>query len=314
MSDSPNVMTTGDILGRSFKMYFGRLPLFYAIMLVVELPLLVLQLVLPDIMVSGFGFLLLLPLTMVANTIGTGAMIRVIMQDYLGRPVAFGEALRFAFLRFWSLLGTSLLSGLIIFAGTIACLIPGIYFSIVYSMASQVVIVEDRAGMDALRRSKSLVNSDFGRVFGILILVGLCTGCLSGGVSAACSLGLPYQKTVVSPGDPFGKVLMTSYPNYAINITATTLVTILVQVFMAICVTLLYFDLRNRSEAFDLELESDKISAWTERFRPRPHAESTDIQQPDVAIQPPGTEAQPPSTGIQPPTPQVPPTGIEPPS
>ena len=62
----------------------------------------------------------------ILQTLGTGALIRVVMQEYLGRPVRFGEALRFALGRFGPLLVTAILSGLIVFLGTLACLIPGI--------------------------------------------------------------------------------------------------------------------------------------------------------------------------------------------
>jgi hypothetical protein len=256
------------------------------------------------------GFFALLVPSVILQTIGTGAMIRAIMQEYLDRPVRFGESFQFALSRFGSLLGASLLAGLIILLGTIACLLPGIYFAIVYSMVSQVVIVEDQGGMDALKRSKSLVDGHFGRALGLFFIVGLCTAVLSGGVSMTAALALPYE-AARSPFNPFSTQLV-SYPNYAINMTITTLVQIVAQTFTAICTTLLYFDLRNRKEAFDLELEADKLSAWTERFRSTSHLPSTAIQQPDGGIQPSSTGSKPPSTGIQAADSGTPPSGAKP--
>jgi hypothetical protein len=164
--------------------------------------------------------------------------------------------------------------------------------------------------MDALNRSKSLIDGHFGRAFGLFIIVGLCTAVISGGISLVAALALPFE-AARSPSDPFS-VQLVNYPNYAINITITTLVHILAQAFTAVCTTLLYFDLRNRKEAFDLELEADKISARTERFRSTSHPASTGIQEPDVGIQSPGTGSEPSSTGIQAAEPNIPPSGPQP--
>lgn len=300
-------MSTGDILGRGFALLFSRFALFYTIMMLMELPILALRLALPDLMVSGVGNLVLVIPTLILQTIGTGAMIRVIMQDYLDRPVSFGEAFQYALSRFGALLGTSFLSGLLVFLGCLACLIPGIYLGIVYSLASPVVIVEDQAGMDALNRSRRLVDGYFGRVFGILFLVGLIAAIVSGGVEFFAATALPFVE-----GDRIGAIHLSNYSNYAVVTSASALVQIFFQAYTSICTTLLYFDLRNRKESFDLELEADKIDAWTERFRPRSYPASQDIQQPDGGIQSPDAAVEPPSTGIRPASSEAPPSSAEP--
>lgn len=300
-------MTSGDILGRGFRLLLSRFALFYSIMLVMALPILVLRLALPDLMVSGVGLLLIvLPVAFVLQTIGTGAMIRVVMQEYLDRPVSFGESFRFALSRIWSLLGTSLLLGIFVSLGFLACLIPGIYLAIVYCVASAVVIVENRAGMDALSRSKHLVQGHFGRVFVILFLLGIIDRIGEGGIAVMGGLVLPY-----STMDRFGGVHVSNYANYAVVTSLDVLVQIFFQAYLAICTTLIYFDLRNRKEAFDLELEADKLSAWTEHFHPRGYPESQDIQPAQPGIQPPGAAVEPRSTGIRNAPANEPPSGAE---
>ena len=295
-------MTTGDVLGRSFGLLFSRFALFYTIMLVVELPILVLRLALPDLMVGVGGLLLALP-ALVLQTIGTGAMIRVVMQEYLDRPVTFGEAFQFALRRFGSLLGTSLLSGFLVLLGFLCCFIPGIYLAIVYSVAGAVVIVENQGGMDALNRSKRLVDGYFGHVFGILFLAGLMNGIVGGGIGVMGTVALPFATT-----DRFGGVHISNYGNYAIITSLQALVQIFFQAYIAICTTLIYFDLRNRKESFDLELESDKLSAWAEHFHPRSYPASQDIQAADPGIQPLDA-AKPAGTGILPSPSNEPPPG-----
>ncbi len=292
-------MTVGDILSRGFRILISRFVLLYAIMIIVEVPILAVQLALPDFMVGGFGSLILIPLTVILQTIGTGAMIRVIMQEYLDRPVRFGEAFQFALSRLGGLLGTSLIAGLLVFAGSLACLIPGIYLAIIYVFASQVVIIENRSGMNALGRSQELVSGYFWRVFGILFVVGLIVGIASGMVSFVGAKMLPFQEILVNKGSPFPTVRVKHYGNYAVVTTLTLLVQIGFGVFGAICTTLLYFDQRNRKETFDLELAADKLDEWTARFHPGSGAASHDIQAADTGILPPGAP-QPPQTGIRP--------------
>jgi hypothetical protein len=301
-------MTVGDILGRGFSLFFARFGLCYGIMLVVQLPLLALQLALPRLMVGGLGQLILIIPALILQMIGTGAMIHVVMQEYLGRPVTFGEALQVALGRLGGLIVTSILSGILVTLGLIACIVPGIYLAIVFSLASQVVIVENLSGMTALQRSKDLVGGHFGRVFGTLLLLGLLLGVVSFVLGLIIGVALPFQRSV-NPADPFAGTELTSYPNYAIATCVTDLVQIFVQALTAICTTLLYFDLRNRKEAFDLEMEADKIRALTERFRPRSYPGSSDIQQADEGIQPRGPAAEPRDTGIRP---DAPPPGAGP--
>jgi hypothetical protein len=299
-------MSIGKILDRGFSLLARRFVLFFAIMFLVQVPVLLMQLLLPDFMLRGGSLILVIP-TVILQTIGTGALIRVIMQVHLGRPVGFAEAFQFALRRFGSLLGTSLLSGFIILLGLIACIVPGIYFAIAYSLVSQVVIVEDRAGVDALHRSKGLVSSDSGRVFVLLFLVVLLGGLLLGGIGFVLRAVLPFE--VVSTSG-FAALHVINDANYAIHVMVITLVQTILQVYIAICTTLLYFDLRNRQEAFNLELEADKITAWTERFHSRPQTARTDIQPPDEGIQPPGP-AVPSETGVRLASEEVPPSSTE---
>jgi hypothetical protein len=91
-------------------------------------------------------------------------------------------------------------------------------------------------------------------------------------------------------------------------------VQIFFQTYTGVCTTLLYFDLRNRKESFDLELEAEKINTLVERFgaRARPgrvagEPGDTGIQQAGDGIQPSGGSALPPSTGFQQDRPDAPP-------
>ena len=61
---------------------------------------------------------------------------------------------------FFKYLGTSIFVSIIVFGGFLLLIIPGIYFAIIYSLATVLVIFEGLSGMDALRRSKEYVKKD----------------------------------------------------------------------------------------------------------------------------------------------------------
>src|SRR5207248_5430978 len=75
--------------------------------------------------------------------------------------------------RFASLLVTNIIVGLLIWLGLILCIAPGVYFAVSYMLVSQVVVLEGLSGGEAMRRSKELIGGYRGRVFGVLLLVGI---------------------------------------------------------------------------------------------------------------------------------------------
>ncbi len=67
----------------------------------------------------------------------------------------------------------ALLNGLIVGGSTAFFILPGIVFGILFSFASQSLILEGHKGMSALLRSKQLVRPYFWAVFGRILFFGL---------------------------------------------------------------------------------------------------------------------------------------------
>jgi hypothetical protein len=268
-------MSVGDILDRGLKVLLARLPTFYVINLIALSPLILLQLVQPGLesgavqrgqsgpladsstvgVALGIG-LATLVLTLILSQIGNAAVLHVIAQEFVDQRVGLGQAFRFAFHRFGRLLGAAILAGLTIGLGFLLCIAPGILFAIWYVFVSQVVVVEGLKAEKAMSRSKELTSGYRGRIFGILVL------CLVIGIVFQASAGLlqrvlPTQEIVQTN---FGYTTVFIYRNYVINVLVIQLVNILVQTYLAVCITLLYFDIRIRKEGFDLELAAQQQS------------------------------------------------------
>lgn len=63
--------------------------------------------------------------------------------------------------------------GLVVLAGTMFCLIPGIYFGVALSLVFCIMMFENKNFGDAFGRSMKLINTNWWLAFGILIVVGI---------------------------------------------------------------------------------------------------------------------------------------------
>jgi hypothetical protein len=257
-------MSVGDILDRGLKLLLARLPAFYAINLIVLSPIIAYQLLLPLLLMSAEnqavamlaavlgGSLVVLFLALILQPIGTAAILHIISQEFIDRRVGIGAAFRFALSRFGPLLGASIVAGLLIGLGMICCLVPGFIFWTWYAFVPQVVVVEGRGVSSSLDRSKQLGEGYRWRIFGILILILLLSLVIPSMLDAGLGLALPASETVPVAGGGFR--IVTHYRNQVIHTIVTNLVNILFSAYLAVCLTLLYFDLRIRKEGYDLEM------------------------------------------------------------
>ena len=253
-------MTFGEILDRGIKMLLSRLPTFFAIGFVLMLPVLAIQLLQPQLQ-SAAGLatsLIVLVVTIIFSFVYSGAVVDVIAKDYLGKPVSVGSAISYAFKRFGDLFVTAILAGLVIGLGFFLLIVPGIIFAIWFVFVTQVVMVEGMGGSKALSRSKSLTEGHRGRIFGILFVMGLLLGLINFGLTLGLATILPVQEIMRTPMGLVGGPI--NYTNFCITVFIQYLLTIVFSSFQSICVTLMYFDLRVRKEAYDLEVLATQTS------------------------------------------------------
>jgi hypothetical protein len=202
---------------------------------------------------------------LVVQPIATAAMTRAVGDIYLGTTATVGGAYAAVGRRIGSVVAVSLLlflAGVSIFAvafglaigavyafgssgaALLIVLIPALVFVVIvvytrWLFAAPIVILERVGARAALRRSWQLVRGSTPRVLGITLLVGLITGILSAIVSAL--LGV-----VTQFGDENVRLILSQL--------ASLIVAVLIQPISFIVVVLLYYDLRIRREAFDIEM------------------------------------------------------------
>jgi len=172
----------GDVLSRSFSLYFKKLPLYYLVGLVVTAPNLyfVMQSVnLTPTTVDGRQVLppgywltisLLLGVSVVCYAIEYAALIHIALQDLRGRPVEAGMTVSRILSRTLPILAALFFSW---FAVTLSALLLIVPAFIVWMMLSVVVpaCVDDTPNpFTAMARSAELTKGNRWRLFGIHII------------------------------------------------------------------------------------------------------------------------------------------------
>jgi hypothetical protein len=147
------------------------------------------------------------------------------------------------------LLGLTVLTSVLWFLGGLACVIPGVFLYVMWSLAPAALMLERGGVFDSMRRSWRLVRGSWWRIFGILLLAAIIAGAVGQLILAPfTAVGYFADGLGAEPGQgiPWVTLLLTSLG----GIVATTITL----PFSAGVVALLYVDQRMRREAFDLEL------------------------------------------------------------
>jgi len=302
----------GEILDAGIKVYRTRFATMLKAVAVVIVPVQVLnvliRLSLPDTSTTAgtttttsdsqwagvAALLLVLVINIVSSALAEAACLKAVSDTYLGTETDWRESLRFGFRRLGSLLWLTLIHGVIVLLAFAACIVPGVWLYVAWSVAIPVLLIEGPRGFQALRRSFNLVRRRWWPTAGILALANLLATAVAAGIGL---LSVP--------------LLFAGRDNEFVYDLASSVfgavASVLTIPFVAAVVAVIYFDLRVRKEGFDLQLMAQRIGApagavtptlmpWTQ---PAPGAGG------GWAPPPPGWEPPPP-----PPSP--PPTGPPP--
>jgi MFS family permease len=214
-----------------------------------------------------------------AGQLATGACFKAVAQAYLGEQTTWRESLGFALRRFRSILWIVILGGFLTLLGFLLVIVPGIYLAVAFAVALPVLMTEGLRGRKALGRSRRLVKGRWWRTAILLLVAGLLVSIVGGAISAAVS-----ALTFSSPDEPVVVFL--------VGALAGTVAALVTTPFSAAYHTVLYFDLRVRQEAFDLQLLAEHLGVepppgWTPA--PEPEAgPAADGDEPPYWPPPPG--------------------------
>ncbi|WP_082963402.1 DUF7847 domain-containing protein [Mycolicibacterium peregrinum] len=212
--------------------------------------------------------------TTLASLLLSGMLTVVIGRSVFGGTITIGEAWRRLRGRLPALIGLTVLQALalVVAVGIVAVVIVGagalggglaafavgmplvlltllgvLYVSTVLLFAPAAIVLEQLGIVDAVKRSFTLVNKDFWRVFGIWVLATIVAAVMAWGVGAPFNVAGQIM-TMVAEGPTVPALILTAVGGAIGQIVTAP--------FSAGVVVLLYADRRFRAEAFDLMLQT----------------------------------------------------------
>jgi hypothetical protein len=190
------------------------------------------------------SFFIVLLAALVAAAVGIiisailqAATIRAAALATIGEPVDIEASYQYGLKRFGSVLLVSILVGLSVAIGFILLIIPGVFLLGMLAVSIPAVVVENRRGTEAMKRSWALTKGQFWHALGVIlvafIIAAIVTGILEGIGSGSTILGL----------------------------ILSTIGQIIVAPFTALVTVVLYLDLRARSESLTASTLRTELSS-----------------------------------------------------
>jgi hypothetical protein len=254
----------GEILDAGIKIYRNKFATMLKAVAVVIVPVQVLNVLitlsLPDTSTTAginttssdsewagvAALLLIFVINVVSSALAEAACLKAVSDTYLGTETDWRESLRFGFRRLGSLLWLTLIHGVIVLLGFAACVVPGVWLYVAWSVAVPVLLIEGTRGFGALRRSFNLVRRRWWPTAGILLLANLLA------TAVAAGIGLVALPLLFAGRD-------NEFVYDLANGTFGAVASILTIPFVAAVVAVIYFDLRVRKEGFDLQLLAERL-------------------------------------------------------
>jgi hypothetical protein len=205
-------------------------------------------------------YILLMPLAQ-------GAVIRVVSDDYLDRSTGVGPGLGTAIQRIRGLVGYVLLelavavgpAALIVLlallvggnagAGLLLLLMVAWFVFVIFvfikmCLGIQAVVLERLSPVAALRRSWRLTTGSFWRIALFYLVIVVVSGILSGILNGVAGLFIGSAPTITQA---------------SIQLLSSGVIGIFTSPFILILLTLVYYDIRIRREAFDIEMLAQSL-------------------------------------------------------
>ncbi len=197
--------------------------------------------------------------------VGTAAMTRAVADNYLGTHTGFADAYRRIGQSWLPLIGTLILAGLLAFLLGIWFLVPCIgwgtglgilafYSAVLVPMVAPIVILERKSGYASLRRGWDLARRRFWPAIGFVALIFLFNLIVISGPNLLITA--VFQGLILGAIRTGSNTATLATAEVVVQSLLTLVFSLLYVPLQLISFTLLYFDLRVRTEGLDLAMLS----------------------------------------------------------
>ena len=273
----------GELLDQAIRLYRRNFVTFIGIIAVIHIPLMILQTASTALMTSSLGslatasrpeeiftnyaywggILSTLVITFVqfilVQGIATGALTRAVADNYLGKQTSILDAYRGIKDSWVSLLGALLIIVLLFIVLFLWWLVPCVgwftglgmmafLMAAVSPLVAPVVVLEKQGALASIRRAWDLARRRFWPVLGTVFVLYLFSLLIVNGPAAIANALLTLA--IGSFGDPTAGIVITTIIQSLVSLVFV----LLYYPLQMAAFTLIYFDLRVRTEGFDLAL------------------------------------------------------------
>jgi uncharacterized membrane protein len=228
----------GGVLNRTMSVLSRHFPLFFAITLVANLPMILMTqgaataTTDPDqaagyLALVFFGFVLFF----VLNILSQAVIVHAAFQAMRGRPASLAGSLGVGLARFLPIIGLAFISGFLIVLAGLLLIVPGLILITMWFVGTQVCVVERLGPWASLKRSAQLTKGHRWKVFGLMLLLIIVSVIGSTLIELALA--------------PFGSLFLTGGVSLIWNAIWGA--------YYAVAVVVTYHDLRVAKEGIDIE-------------------------------------------------------------
>ena len=162
----------GAVLGLSFQVLHQALGAFIVLSLLPIVPVLIIGFGIVVAPQNGAPVALIgIILFMIFAMISQAALVYGALEQLRGHRFTVGEAFSKGFRRFWPVLGVAVVSGVIIIAGLVALLVPGLIALCMLYVAIPACVVEEWGVVQSLTRSAELTKGYRWPILGLIVVV-----------------------------------------------------------------------------------------------------------------------------------------------
>ena len=140
-------------------------------------------------------------------------MLKAAINGFNGKSTSFGSALGVGLRKALPLLGMAIIMGLALLLGYLLLIVPGVFLSILWSVAPPVLVAEKRGVFASLERSADLTKGHRWSVFGLLVIYGVLSWIFS-----MFGAGIGMAAGGLATGTPNAPVMMIT--NALVNIVS----------------------------------------------------------------------------------------------
>lgn len=184
-------LDVGETLNELFGLFRDEFARLVAIVLLALSPVLAIQAVslfLDPMQKVWISFAIVLP-SLVFQQFATAALLQLVFARLRGRETTVGRSFGLAWRRLFPVVLTALVVGLILLAGFVLLLVPGIIAAVWLYAAIPVAVIEGRGPIASLHRSSDLTEGHRWQIFFIGVVMVLI-GSVVGGIGAALAIGV----------------------------------------------------------------------------------------------------------------------------